>query len=145
MPKPVRCPACKIILDGGRLVASAERIASWLRAETILSAEQPDHHKTNRALAASYLAAIVRATTDAIVHGIKSGFLTPEQIDAAHAWSELQCHRAAALESGEEITGDVLDDWAQEERLRATEMFGGEYEGAWIVDGVKGISRKPSA
>lgn len=134
MPKPVRCPACKIILDGGRLVAAANDLANRVELSD------------PRYAAATYLGEVVRASTDAISSGIEVGTLDPEQIEEAHAWSELQCHRAAFIEDHNQIiTPDLLYGWANEDRLRATAMFGGEYDGAWIVDGVKGISRKPSA
>lgn len=131
MPKP-RCPACKIILDGGRLVAALRMLAEVTTGV--------------RRAAAIFFAGIVEANTRAIQHGIESGKFNDEQIDEAHAWSELQCHRAAFIEDSFDDPGnifpDVLRTWATEDRVRLTKMVGGEYSGAWTVDGTKGISPK---
>jgi hypothetical protein len=126
------CPACKIILDGGRFAAAARSVAGRPNIPSVVRT------------AATYLADVVTANTDAIVFGIRSGALTPEQIDEAHAWSELQCHRAAALEAGEFPSNHSsgLYAWAHEDRQHATALAGGEYSGAWEVDGTSGIRKK---
>lgn len=134
VPTP-RCPACKIILDGGRLAAAARWLALVVGAESPLYA------------AAFFLADTVAANTEAIIHGIKSGALNSEQIDEAHAWSELQCHRAAHLRDRSQLiesvtTPELLAKWAEEDRLHATALAGGEYDGAWIVEDVRGIRQK---
>lgn len=66
--------------------------------------------------------------TNAFSHAIEIGTFNAAEIDKAHALSELWCHRAA-----------LLRQWAEQDRLTATEMFGGEYRGGWIVDGVVDI------
>lgn len=135
------CPACKIILDGGRLAAAARGLARKY-------SNAPD--AWHIVATAEYLADVVSASMRAVMHGIKSGQITGDQIDEAHAWSELQCHRAAAIESAPEpdeggesaLTPALLIEWAHEDRLHATKLFGGEYHGAWEIDGVKGITKK---
>jgi hypothetical protein len=128
------CPACKIILDGGRFAAAARSVAGRTNIQSEVVVE------------ATYLADIVLTTTNAVMHGIRSGALTPEQIDEAHAWSELQCHRAAQLEASRPLetfdNGRLLRRWATEDRLHATALAGGEYSGAWEVDGTSGIRKK---
>ncbi len=126
------CPACKVVIDGGRFAAAARSVAG--------RANIPSAVRT----AATYLAEIVTANTMGIMEGIRSGALTPEQIDQAHAWSELQCHRAAALEAGEFPSNHSagLYGWANEDRQHATALAGGEYSGAWEVDGTSGIRKK---
>lgn len=125
------CPACKIIIDGGRLAAAAKKLSG----SPSLSA------------AATYLSEVVTADTEAIIEGVRSEVFTDDQVDAAHAWSELQCHRAAFIEdvdNSSEITSELLTTWATEDRLHATQLAGGEYpnDGAWEIDGVKGIRKK---
>lgn len=130
MPTP-RCPACKIILDGGRLAAAATMLAN--RSQGALH------------VAATYLADIVRASTSAIEHGIELSQLTAAQIDERHAWSELQCHRAQFIEDNigrGAFTPEDLIAWAHEDRLHATALAGGEYEGEWEVLGTSGIRKK---
>lgn len=65
---------------------------------------------------------------NAFAHAIEIGSFDAADVDHAHALSELWCHRAA-----------LLRQWAEEDRLIATEMLGGEYHGGWTIDGVKGI------
>lgn len=142
MPDNQGCPPCKIIIDGGRLAAAAD----------LLGDVSPSHRPWAR-----YLSSIVRWNTNAITEGIRAGRISSEMIDEAHAWSELQCHRAAAIEGviGDttknriaegfwEITPHRLGVWAEEDRLHATKLAGGEYRGAWEISGVDGIRRKPS-
>lgn len=97
------CPPCKIILDDGGVVVAA----------------------------ANAYAEMGRAAAQAITAGITHGRLSPEQIDEAHAFSELQCHRAALIRA-----------WTEELRLHTTKIIGGEYDGGYIVDGVDGIRKK---
>lgn len=96
------CPPCKIILDGGVLIAALDVYGT-----------------TTGSARAAFLCAIDNGTFDGA------------SIDQAHALSELWCHRAA-----------LLRQWAEEDRLMATAMIGGEYRGAWSVDGVNGITPK---
>lgn len=112
---------------------------------------------------ARYLAAIVTGSAAAILQGVNSGALTPEQIDEAHAWSELNCHRAAEIRgwvdsvatSGDGLVSPFLNlagslnkarglmrSWAEEDRLFTTHLIGGEYEGGWLVHGTSHIERK---
>lgn len=96
------CPPCKIILDGGIIE-----------------------------LATDLYAGTTRAIGKAFDHAITTGVFGPEQIDEAHALSELWCHRAV-----------LLRKWAEDDRLHATGMLGGEYSGAFAIDGVDGIHIK---
>lgn len=139
------CPACKIIIDGGRLAAAADLLADAYTTDAFARAS------------ARYLSGIVRWNTNAITNGIQSGAIAGDLLDEAHAWSELQCHRAAAIEEWAQrllsvnrellhdraINGPKLLKWAEEDRLHATKLTGGEYRGAWQIDGVKGITKRP--
>lgn len=80
-----------------------------------------------RTAAESY-AGTVASISASFGHAIAIGTFDAAQIDEAHALSELWCHRAA-----------LLRKWAEEDRLHATGMIGGEYAGAWMIDGVEGI------
>lgn len=136
------CPPCKIIIDGRALQSSAIHFAAFTEAGSGLP---------TLSSAARYLAAIAGGSTEALSFGIKSGALGTETIDEAHAMSELSCHRAAWLrhatteprmtkeEQGR--TANLLMAWAEELRLHATRLIGGEYRGPWKVDGITGISR----
>jgi hypothetical protein len=140
------CPACKIIIDGGVLAASARLYG---RAYT---ESRADFREDMRGIvgAAEYLAAIAEASTEALMQGIRTGKLTSDQIDEAHAMSELSCHRAAWLRERAEASASTdfghdavrrLREWAEELRLHTTKLIGGEYRGAWTVDGVDAIRR----
>lgn len=142
MPDGQCDPACiKIIIDtGGRLAAAGHLFA--------------DHGcglSAGAAAAGRYLARIAEADARALVTAIKSGHVTKEKLDEAHAWSELNCHRAAEIESwcvgsamtrGESLErATLLFGWAGEDRIFTTRLAGGgEYSGPWIIDGTKGIS-----
>jgi len=103
---------------------------------------------------ARYLAHIAAWGAAAILYGITTDAIGEEQQDEAHAWSELNCHRAAEIRAlansiaqEQALARDTwrsrLLTWAEEDRLFSTRLIGGEYSGAWIVDGVQGIRRKP--
>lgn len=150
------CPPCKIILDcGGVLPASAQYLADVVGTGSPLWAP------------ARYYAAIGAASERALLHAITTGVLgkptkakpVPPSWEEAHAWAELSCHRAAVLreqasrllaesrgeliaEGGNAalVTPDSLMAWAEEHRLFATRMIGGEFESdVWTVDGSSGI------
>lgn len=136
------CPPCKIIIDGGRYAGSAR----WLSEVADADGNWP------LARAARYLATVVAANEAAITRAIRERVFDPERIDQAHAWSELQCHRAQAIErfiidshapNVLEINFGLLYMWATEDRLHATNLVGGEYHGAWEVNGTEGITKKP--
>jgi hypothetical protein len=57
--------------------------------------------------------------------------LTPEAKERLHAFSELNCHRAA-----------LMVEWAEEIHRETVALAGGEYSGGFEVDGVKGIRKK---
>lgn len=97
------CPPCKIILDEGGAIPAA----------------------------AAGLAQMSEAAARAILHGVEIGSINEEQLDEAHAFSELLCHRAA-----------LMRQWTEEIRTFTTKLIGGEYQGNFIVDGVDGIRRK---
>jgi hypothetical protein len=129
------CPACKIIIDHPGALAAAAR----LLARTNMEFEN----------AALYLADIATASADAITR--LRGSLSAAEMDEAHAFSELGCHRAAVIraETGlfpndsqaqSNLSEETLLQWAEELRLHTTKLVGGEYEGAWTVDGVNGIT-----
>jgi len=136
------CPPCKIILDGGRYAAAATLFAAWIEALSGLP---------TLAASARYLSTIAAGVTDALSFGIRADRLTTEEIDEAHAMSELSCHRAAWLEHAvteprmtpeeQARTAKMIMSWAEELRLNTTRLIGGEYHGAWTVDGIKGITR----
>lgn len=142
MPNDNGCPPCKIILDGraisGSAVMFAARYAALSGLPTLVAA-------------ANYLATIAEGATEALVYGIKSGALSAETIDEAHAMSELSCHRAAWLRNAagmvrmnreeQERTAGLLEAWAEELRIHTTGLIGGEYHGPWKVDGIKGITK----
>jgi len=135
---PGDCPPCKIIIDGGRLAAAAIWFASGV--------SDPDA-PSFLGDAARYLAAVIKADAEATAMGVRSGRIRAGA-DEAHAWSELNCHRAAMIEDTilnqdyDKLTAELLYRWATEDRLMATKLAGGEYSGAWIVNGVEGISPK---
>lgn len=139
---PEHCgPPCKVIIDG-RILAAAAR---WLA----------NVHASLRA-AALHLAETTEASVAALEHGIRARLITGDELDEAHAWSELECHRAALLRrwaSGNKPLTQTSDDlpaassellatWAEETRLHTTKLIGGEYSGAWEVLGVNGIRKK---
>lgn len=144
MPKPRdnECPPCKIIIDGRAIGAAALLFA----ARYVALSGMP-----SLIAAAQYLASIADGATAALVYGIKAGALTAETIDEAHAMSELSCHRGAWLRNAATMpqmtseeqarTATLLGAWAEELRLHTTRLIGGEYRGAWKVDGIKGISK----
>lgn len=146
------CPPCKILLDDpGRLAASANLLADVLGPAHAL-------YPTAR-----YLAASVAASGAAILRAIDMGILSEADIDKAHAFSELNCHRAAQLRkwagwrgSKAKIIGNpdgnvartallLMELWADEDSDFTTALIGGEYDGGWIVDGTTGIRRKEAA
>lgn len=96
--------------------------------------------------AARYLAHIASSSGEALIYAIDRAVLKPEEIDEAHAMSELSCHRAAFLRDSDDFRNGamagMLMKWAEELRLHTTGLVGGEYKGAWVVDGVRGISKK---
>lgn len=130
------CPPCKIILDKPVLGAAAMLLADTTEDKRI-------------AAAARHLAAIAIASASAIIHGVATNALTTQQIDEAHAWSELECHRAAHIrrsvtghtDDGPILSMPLLMKWAEETRLHTTKLIGGEYRGAWTVLGITGIAR----
>jgi hypothetical protein len=137
------CPPCKIIIDGRVLAGSARLFAAQIAAMSGLP----------KLIAASeYLAAIVDGATEALIHGTRAGLLEPAELDEAHAMSELSCHRAAWLRDAaiqprmtpteQDRAAKLLVSWAEELRLHSTKLIGGEYHGAWDVNGIVGISRK---
>lgn len=135
------CPPCKVIIDGGT-IGGGGRLLARKRPEV--------------AAAAHYLADISEASVRAIMQGVRSGALTPEQIDEAHAWSELECHRAAVIRDSavrefEAVRVDnktiivneaLLMQWAEETRIHTTALIGGEYHGSFEVDGITGIRKR---
>lgn len=130
------CGPCKIILDGGGVLpGSANLLADTLGHDNPLYAP------------ARYLAAVVAGSASALRYAIEHDVLTPAQIDQAHAFSELNCHRAAVIRGWAERgapsdAGTKLRLWAEQDRIFTTQIIGGEYEGAWEVDGVTGIRQK---
>lgn len=130
------CPPCKIIIDGGRFAAAARWAAATM-----------DRSDRAAVAAAIYLAEVVTANENAISSGIHRGIFSEEQIDEAHAWSELQCHRAQLIEDnvrgGTFVAASILYQWATEDREHATRLAGGEYHGGWTVNGTEGIEKKP--
>lgn len=82
-------------------------------------------------LATDLYAGTTQAIGIALTAHIREGNASGDYQDRAHALSELWCHRAA-----------LLRQWAEEDRLIATEMIGGEYSGAYVIDGVSGIKPK---
>lgn len=82
-------------------------------------------------LATDLYSGTVRAIQESFEHAIRIGTFGPADIDEAHALSELWCHRAA-----------LIRQWAEEDRLYATNMIGGEYSGAFRINGVRGIEPK---
>lgn len=142
---PRDCPPCKIIIDGGRFAAAAR----WLvhHVYRVMAADQSERDIAQEvAAAATYLADVVSANEEAISRGIKMRLFDAERIDQAHAWSELQCHRAQAIEDAirahKIIPAETLYLWAKEDRLHATMLAGGEYHGGWTVNGTDGITKK---
>lgn len=132
-----RCPPCKIILDDpGALAASARYFA--------LIASENDEAPVELVAAAAYLADIATIVGEVLIRAIDKGVLNAADIDEAHAMSELSCHRAAALLAmGDEVMEpSKIMQWAEELRLHTTMLVGGEYSGAWEVDGVNGIRKK---
>lgn len=81
--------------------------------------------------ATSLYSSTAEIISNAFTHAIEIGSFDASDIDQAHALSELWCHRAA-----------LLRQWAEEDRLIATDMLGGEYSGGWRINGVKGIEPK---
>lgn len=143
MPDPNECVPCKIIIDG-RVLAGAARYFGLQTASAAVAA------------ASRLLADTADAATEALMFAVRSNSLSPEALDEAHAMSELSCHRAAYLRSSGAVPMPVtrqasgerdwiarLNAWAEELRLHTTKLIGGEYKGAWTVDGVTGIKRKP--
>ena len=142
---PEHCgPPCKIIIDGRVLAAAARWFANV--------------HASLRA-AALHLAETTEASVAALEHGIRARLINGEELDEAHAWSELECHRASLLRAwasgavplsgfrdGERrdppATNELLATWAEETRLHTTKLLGGEYSGALEVLGVNGIRKK---
>lgn len=118
------CPKC--IIDGGRFAAAARRLAAL--------------HET-LAPAAIYLADIVTADTLAVTSGYSD---IPEyRHEELRAFAELDCHRAAFIETlPEPIDPTTLMEWAHEHRLFVTGLFGGEYEGEYEIDVMDGIKKK---
>lgn len=57
--------------------------------------------------------------------------LNEDQRDHLRALSELDCHRAA-----------VIRTWTEQSRLDRTKIYGGEYRGGYVVDGVEGVKKK---
>lgn len=57
--------------------------------------------------------------------------LTPDQKDHLRALSELDCHRAT-----------MIRKWTEDSRLERTEIYGGEYHGAYTVHGVDFVTKK---
>jgi hypothetical protein len=143
------CPGCKVIIDGRVLAAAA-----LTYAEAKEAAGGP--HSANLARLARLLARTADGVTDALEFALRSGAIKPgsPELDEAHAMSELSCHRAAMLRENAAFLGApdtspedrmklfMLRDWAEELRLHATKLFGGEYCGAWTVDGIIGITRR---
>lgn len=133
------CPKC--IIDDGILAAAARLFAA--------GCDDPD--TTSEALHLADTADAVKAATEC---ALKSGAVTEDQADELHAMSELSCHRAAELRAwargetsmipnrGDTDRHVVLQLWAEELRLHTTRLIGGEYTGAWIVDGVTGIRKR---
>lgn len=139
MPGDGTCdPACvKIIIDtGGRIAAAAD-----MYADTV-GPKHPDYP------AARYLANTARADAKALVAGIRSGAIDGEAKDRAHAWSELNCHRAAAIEGwcdyyAHPSRRDDLFAWATQDRLTTTSIAGGEYRGRYeLVNDTEDIRLK---
>lgn len=61
-----------------------------------------------------------------------SGDVDAEKREKLHAYAELDCHRAK-----------LILKWAEEIHQRGVdELTGGEYAGAWEVDGVSGIRKR---
>lgn len=141
MPNDNGCPPCKIILDGRAISSSARLFAAIYAGLSGLPSV---------VAAANYLAEIADGATEALTDGIKSGALSAEAIDEAHAMSELSCHRAAWLRHATTMprmtreeqtrTAALLEAWGEELRLHTTKLIGGEYRGPWKVDGIKSIS-----
>lgn len=139
------CAPCKIIIDHpGALAGSARLLAA---------------KKKHLAPEANYLATIAEWSAKSLLHGFVHGFegdheFTPALRDEAHAFAELGCRRAALLRNSAgyppegsapeffEPNGQLLVQWAEELRLHTTKLIGGEYQGAWEIDGVTGIRLK---
>lgn len=135
------CVPCKIIIDG-RVLSAAARYFGLQTASAAIAAS------------ARLLADTADAATEALMYAIRSGTLSPEALDEAHAMSELSCHRAAYLRSSAGVpmpphrpsTSEGawigrFTGWAEELRLHTTKLVGGEYAGAWVIDDVTGIRR----
>jgi hypothetical protein len=135
------CAPCKVILDSpGILAASARLLANTVGPQDRLYPPL------------IYLAEVATGDAAAIIRAVDTGYIKPgsPEEDEAHAWSELNCHRAAAIrdwadtmqiaDAGEVVK--VLREWAEQDRLVSTRLIGGEYHGEWIVNGVEGIVRK---
>jgi hypothetical protein len=135
------CAPCKILLDNPGVLAASSR----LLANTV----GPGHALYAPAI---YLAEIASGDAAGIIRAFDTGYIKPgsPEEDEAHAWSELNCHRAALIrewvdtmqiaDAGEVVK--VLREWAEQDRLVSTRLIGGEYHGEWIVNGVEGIERK---
>lgn len=134
IPQHQHCPKC--IIDDGRLAAAARFFARRMS----------DSQTRDEALHLADVADAVRAAT---AWAFERETVTEEQADELHAMSELSCHRAALLRKlarGQELlpakVHQLLAKWADELADHSTGLLGGEYKGAWTVDGTTGISRK---
>lgn len=131
------CPPCKIILDNRVLAAAGRFVAALMKESAPVVAA----------------ATLIAETADAAAHGftyaLLSESLSAEELDEAHAMSELSCHRAAQMRGwavgGWASSGtrtERMISWAEELRTHTTKLFGGEYSGAWEVIGVDRIQKK---
>jgi hypothetical protein len=80
---------------------------------------------------ARFVADAAVAHLQAFERGLSNGSIPEEMQDRLHAFSELNCHRAA-----------LMLEWAEEIHRETVAMAGGEYSGTLEVDGVKGIRKK---
>jgi hypothetical protein len=132
--------ACaKVLTDGGRFASAAELLAN----------EYGQNHPVYGP--AMYLAGIVRADVAALIHAESDNAVPVEREEELRAWSELDCHRAAALEewaternANDGVLRRRLLSWAHEHRLFFTGLFGGEYKGPYKIDVIGGIEKQGS-
>lgn len=126
------CPKC--IIDDGRLAAAAR----------LFSRKTKDENARAEAMHLADVAEAVRRATEA---AFVLELVDEATGDELHAMSELSCHRAAALrawarEGGHDPRPSLIAKWADELAEHTTRLLGGEYEGAWTVDGTSGIRKR---
>lgn len=120
------CPACKIIIDGGRTAASADLLADTVGPDSPIYGP------------ARYLANVVRSDVDGVVHAITTNAIAHSHLPEP----DYGCHRATeirawvdALRKVRPVSNEIqeaLDNapfklltWADEDFANATAIIAG--------------------